>query len=194
MRLLRRYHLGDAPRAEEVVPLRLVTPPEPVRPRRVELPENRRSERPAPEASDPLDEIRAGWRAIRSTDPLPEPAAVLRFAEPQPETAAPLRLTEPLPRVELPEDVPEPAEVIPPPEEVRAVEEPALEPEAPAEESLPRAVRIWRDIVARSTEIPPNSPVLAMIDQLLYELSRDDELSDGTGPGSATIIARNQAA
>jgi hypothetical protein len=70
----------------------------------------------------------------------------------------------------------------------------APEPELLAEEPLPQAVRIWREIVARATEVPPDSPILAMIDQLLCELSHEDEQSDGIGRASALIIARNQAA
>ena len=72
--------------------------------------------------------------------------------------------------------------------------EPAPAPVAEAAEVLPRAVRIWRDIVARNPEIPSNSPILAMIDQLLYELSRDNGLSDGTSPEAATIIGQTRAA
>lgn len=64
----------------------------------------------------------------------------------------------------------------------------------PNEQPLPRAVRIWRDIVARNTEVPSNSPILAMVDQLLFELSRDDKLSDEAGLTSATIIERTRAA
>ena len=50
------------------------------------------------------------------------------------------------------------------------------------------------DIIARNPEIPSNSPILAMIDQLLYELSRDNGLSDGTSPEAATIIGQTRAA
>lgn len=179
----------DAPAA----PLRLVQPPEPVRPRRVELPDIRRSERPPADlpAPDPLDEIRAGWMALRS--PEPEPAPVLRLTDPihRPEPGAADRA---LADRALADPV------------AAATEEPA--PETPAEaqaeaqaaevhpqaEALPRAVRIWRDIVARTPEMPPNSPVLVMIDQLLFELSRDREPSDVTGPNPASSIERNQAA
>lgn len=223
-----------APPVEEPAPLRLVTAPEPVRPRRVELPEHRRSERPAPEAAaapapDPLDEIRSGWRALRAAEPQPEPAPVLRLGDPLPRAEPPLVLAQPKPLI-LDQPVPAAPEPLPPlvleqPEplilrqpaplvldqplptaEEPLAEEPAAEAlpavaeaaeEATAEPvppHLPRAVRIWRDIVARSTETPPNSPLVAMIDQLLFELSREDELSDETGLSSATIIERNQAA
>lgn len=203
-RLLRRYHTGEAPEIDapqdlaegRPAPLRLVMPPEPVRPRRVELPETRRTERPATEGAapdplpDPLDEIRAGWKALRSTEPLPEPAPVLR-------------LTDPLPRAEppRPSDGAEAA-----PERPRAAEPPAPRPEpepAPEEPAgtgeppvaaLPRAVRVWRDIVASHPEIPSDGPIVAMIDQLLRELSLDDKPLDETGLTSATIAQRNQAA
>jgi energy-coupling factor transporter ATP-binding protein EcfA2 len=99
-RLLRRYHLLDAPRAEEVVPLRLVESPEPMRPPPLEGPDTRWIERPlAQSAPDPLDKLRADWRAVRSAEPpLPEGTPVPRLAEPLPV----LHLTDPLPRPDLP--------------------------------------------------------------------------------------------
>ena len=204
---------APAPQASAPVVL-LPTPPqaldspEVVRPRRVELPESRRTESPAAEEpADPLATMRAGWMSLRE-EPA-EPAPVLRLPDPvrppvrpacTDEDDAPLVLGQ---GWAAPEPAGEPAAepAAPSAPEVSAPAEPVLaavaEPDAtaaPAAEVLPRAVRIWRDIVARNPEIPSNSPILAMIDQLLCELSRDDGLSDGTGPEAATIIGQTRAA
>ncbi|TNC65965.1 dynamin family protein [Rubellimicrobium roseum] len=66
-------------------------------------------------------------------------------------------------------------------------------PRAPVE-TLPNAVRIWRDIVARASEVSQNDPVVAMIDQLLFELSRDGQLSATLGPTPTESIEQDQAA
>jgi hypothetical protein len=213
--------LAEAP-AEAPAPMRLV---DPVRPRRVELPDARRSERPAAEdGPDPLDEIRAGWMALRDGDRA-EPATVLRLTDPVrapdplPEVpVAPSALVRPeaseredgaleamIQRASAPEDAAleamlraaseAPAEE--PAPESGPESGPEFAPEAgpaPAEAPLPRAVRVWREIVARSPEIPSNGPILAMIDQLLCELSRDDQQAGAIDPALATIIERNQAA
>jgi hypothetical protein len=185
---------------------------EPVRPRRVELPELRRTERPAAEeGSDPLASMRAGWMSLRAAEEEAEPAPVLRLADPvrtsppswsEPEADdAPLVLDQAW-TTQAEEPAPaQAAEValaeIDPLEAVLAAmaePEPVAEAvEAPAE-ALPKAVRIWRDIVARNPEIPSNNPILAMIDQLLCELSRDDGLTDETGAQAATIIGQTRAA
>jgi hypothetical protein len=174
---------------------------EPVRPRRVELPDRGRTERPAPEAGpDPLGEIRAGWMALRSSEAPEPPATVLRLTDP-------VRPTAPeVPDIAASYPAEEPIAPAPQPEEHRpeALDDAELEtllaeanavPEAASEEaSLPRAVRLWREIVAASPEIPSNGPLIAMIDQLLCALSRDDEQSGQGDAKAATIIQRNQAA
>ncbi|EYD75443.1 hypothetical protein Rumeso_03013 [Rubellimicrobium mesophilum DSM 19309] len=183
-----------------------------IRPRRVEVPEVRRSDRPlSEEPADPLAAMRAGWMNLRDEAPA-EPAPVLRLPDPvrppaQPAWTEPWSDEDDTPLVlDRAWAAPAPAEESPAPEPASPSEEaasidavlaavavPAPEPEAPAE-ILPRAVRIWRDIVARNSEIPSNSPILAMIDQLLCELSREDGLSDGIGPEAATIIGQTRAA
>ncbi len=62
------------------------------------------------------------------------------------------------------------------------------------QESLPRAVRIWRDIVKRNPDVPSNDPVLAMIEQLLFELSHDEQSSGGVGAGSGAFLKQDKAA
>ncbi len=220
---LQLHHGGPATvPLEEPAPLRLV--PEPVRPRRVELPE-RRTERPEA-APDPLDEIRAGWRALRAAEPLPESAPVLRLTDPIPRAEpprvpeAPLLLDQPVPLVldqpaplmlenpaplvlenSAPLVLEHPAPLVLghplPPVEEAAPDEPATTEDVPAEPvppALPHAVRLWRDIVAGSPAGAADSALVAMIDQLLLELSRGDEPSGETGLRSARIIERNQAA
>jgi len=201
---------------------------EPVRPRRVEIPEVRRTERPAvEEVADPLASMRAGWMSLREAEEEVEPSPVVRLPDPvrtpRPGWPGPASEEESPPLVldrtwsapaEEPADLQnaeesaedlswasEAAAVVPDgPDPLQAVLAAMAEPEpapdaveAPAQ-ALPRAVRIWRDIVARSPEIPSNSPILAMIDQLLCELSRDDGLSDETGAQAATIIGQTRAA
>ena len=211
-----------------------------IRPRRVELPETPRTERPAsdePVAADPLGEMRGAWKALRAAeepgsrpDPvvvrLPDPAD---RAEPARRTSLWIEEDEDEPLVALPQAAPLASTQLPPeepayeepvydepaheaPELHRPEPLPALAPEEaasleavmsamsddaqpePDEQPLPRAVRIWRDIVARNTEVPSNSPILAMVDQLLFELSRDNKLSDEAGLTSATIMERTRAA
>ena len=219
-KLLRRYHTGDPPELEppldasdgdlrpEPTTLRLVLPPEPVRPRRVERPESRRTERPLMEgAADPLDEIRAGWKALRSSEP--EPAPVLRLTDPV-ARAEPLGtalrdegraaldrplVAEPTAQERAPvESRSAPAEEPAPQSAPEAVPDDQAPVEEPVVAALPRAVRIWRDIVASHPEMPSNVPIVAMIDQLLCELSRDDKPLDETGLTSAGTAQRNRAA
>ncbi|TNC48982.1 hypothetical protein FHG66_12505 [Rubellimicrobium rubrum] len=69
------------------------------------------------------------------------------------------------------------------------------EPDQPAREApLPRAVRIWRNIIRQNPEMPSNDPVLAMIDQLLHELSHDDQLLGENGLGLKDTVEKNRAA
>jgi hypothetical protein len=201
---------------------------QPVRPRRVELPEVRRTERPTAEEYDPLASMRAGWKSHRDAEDDLEPAPVLRLPDPvrpaRPNWSAPVSEDETPPLVldrawAAPGEEPalDPAAENPSwasqasaavsdetneTDELQAVlaamaeseSEPVPEAvEAPVED-LPRAVRIWRDIVARTPEIPSNNPILAMIDQLLCELSRDDGLSEGTDAQAATISGQTRAA
>lgn len=171
------------PVAESPAPLRLVEPPEPVRPRRIELPEDApRTERPEPAPADPLDEIRSSWLALKASEPAPAPATILVLADPVAPAAAEAVVEEP----EAAEAQPEPAPSLAAPDDEL--------PQAAAEGALPRAVRVWRDIVATAPEMPLNHPLVAMIDQLLFELSRDKELSDLTGANLATMTGQNQAA
>jgi hypothetical protein len=210
-----------------------------VRPRRVELPETRRTVRPAAEeAVDPLNAMRGAWNSLRAEERT-EPVVVhlAERVEPAKRSSLWIEDDEDEPLVALPPVV---APVAAPDTDVAAqaepvyegpvedefiygkapaeAEQPALPPALTADESmsldavlaamaeehpapvvaaeqaLPRAVGIWREIVARNTEVPPNSPIVAMIDQLLFELSREEQPTGQTGPSAATMIERTRAA
>lgn len=247
------------------LPLRLIASAEPVRPRRVERTDTPKTQRPAPDSgADPLNEIRAGWLALRSGEEAQEAAPVLRLMNPvtegeapraappraEPPAAAPFaedwswatraKVRDPdsdapatgqpdLPQAESDSpDAADAARVQPeaPPagqaetpasaadaENASAIEavlaslgQPEPEPEASEEpepvaaaaqsggDTLPRAVRLWREIIDRYPEMPENRQILDMIDHLLLELSRNDQPSDGTGLIQATPVARHRAA
>jgi hypothetical protein len=203
---------------------------ESVRPRKVELPETRRTERPAAEeAVDPLGAMRGAWNSLRAEERT-EPVVVHLAERVEPQRRSlwieddedePLVA---LPRAAAPADPIAAESVHEEPAEEEAVYE-AAEPERPeplpalaAEESasldavlaamadepaapavaaehvLPRSVAIWREIVARNTDVSSNSPIVAMIDQLLLELSHEEQSTGQAGLAATTMIERTRAA
>lgn len=131
--------------------------------------------------------------AVAPAEPSPEPTSEPEVAVPAATVEATEAKVEEAPAVE---DAPKQEEIKPEPAEAAVSEEVPEQPapeSAPAKETVPPQVKLWREIVARSSENPSNEQMVSMIDELLHKVFADAAPSEGAGASASEMTAETQA-
>lgn len=159
----------------------------------------------APVEEAPKEPVAEKPAVVEEKQPQAEPTAVAP-AEPSPEPTSEPEVAAPAATVEATEakveeapaaeEAPKQEEVQPEPAEATVseeVSEQAAPEAAPAKETVPPQVKLWREIVARTSENPSNEQMVSMIDELLHKVFADAAPSGDAGTSASEKAAENQA-